>query len=182
MMASVIHPVPDMARRHVRLDGSMALACTNWWLGGSAKFWGVYLTGYTLNKIDNYNPSTTSKPSSTGDASSTSSSTSAPKKSSNAVGIAVGVIVGIVAIAGLAGAGIFLMKRKQRREMEEYKAQNDVASFVSGGQKPDLSRPSMWAADQRMAGSNNPRLSNGSIADNQDYSRRILQIRNPDGF
>jgi len=44
-------------------------------------------------------------------------------------------------------------------------------------------RPGMWAPDSRMdSGTAQQRMSTGSIADNQDFSRRILEVRNPDGF
>jgi cell wall integrity and stress response component len=89
------------------------------------------------------------------------------------VGIVVGVIVAIVILGALIGAGFIFVRRRQKREVTEIKKQNDVQTFV----KPDQSRPQMWAPDQRLDNeAPGRRISNGSIADNQDFSRRILQV------
>jgi cell wall integrity and stress response component len=104
-----------------------------------------------------------------------SAANSSSKKSSSTIGIVVGVIVGIVIVGALAGAGFIILRRRQRQEMEDFKKQNDVSTFVGG--KVDQSRPQMWAPDSRLENdSSGRRVSNGSIADNQDYSRRILQV------
>lgn len=129
-------------------------------------------------------------------------SSAAPKKSGggsgNTVGIVVGVIVGIVLLAAIVGAGFLWLRRKQQKDMEDYKKHNDVQSFVDGG-KVEQTRPSMWAPDSRLDNAGARRVSNGSIADNQDFSRKILQVcldplrlilpiltipqvRNPDGY
>ncbi|KAF2666643.1 hypothetical protein BT63DRAFT_313616 [Microthyrium microscopicum] len=153
---------------------------------GASDVWTVYQTSFTLNTVPYFSesvssasPSITAKP-----ATQSASASAAPvsKGGSNAVGIAVGVIVGLIVLAAIAGAGFMYMRRKQQRDLEEFKKQNDVSSFVGGSSGAD-SRPSMWAPDGRLDGANDKRNSVGSIADNADYSRRILQVRNPDdGF
>ncbi|KEF62848.1 uncharacterized protein A1O9_00821 [Exophiala aquamarina CBS 119918] len=99
------------------------------------------------------------------------SSSSGPNK----VGIAVGVVVGVLALAGIIGIVVFVVKRKRNREIEEEHRRNAANSFLSG--KSDKSSP-----DQRLDPSINihGRQSIGSIADERDFSRRILQVRNPD--
>lgn len=99
------------------------------------------------------------------------------KKGPNTVGIAVGVVVGVLVLAAIIG-GVFFFLRRQRRQAveEEYRRQAAVNSFVSGG-KLHTSNSSM--TDSRL----DPefmarRQSNGSIADNEDYSRRILKVTN----
>jgi len=62
--------------------------------------------------------------------------------------------------------------------MEEYKKQVDAPPFI-GGISGNDTRPSMWAPDNRLDGTTGGnRTSVGSIADNQDYSRKILQVSN----
>ena len=105
-----------------------------------------------------------------------------PKKSSNTVGIAVGVVVGVVAIAGiLLGVVLFLRHRRRQQIEDEYKRQVAVSSFVKGGKHHQSSSSTN---DSRLDPETlaQRRESTGSIADNADYSRRILQVRNPDGF
>jgi cell wall integrity and stress response component len=99
------------------------------------------------------------------------------------VGIAVGAVIGVIAIVGLIGGVLFWLRWKKRRAAEEeYKRQAAVNAFVNGG-KGHNSTPSL--NDSRLdpeilaAGR---RDSSGTIADNQDYSRKILRVRNPDGF
>lgn len=143
-------------------------------------------TGKSLNPIDYYDPnaassassSTTAAPQSTHSGpTATATVTDAPKSSGpNKAGIAAGVVVGIVALAAIVGGIFFWLRQKRRREVEEeYRRQAAVNSFVSGG-KLHTSNSSM--TDSRL----DPdfmarRQSNGSIADNEDYSRRILKVR-----
>lgn len=96
---------------------------------------------------------------------------------SNTAGIAAGVVVGVVAVAAIAGGLFFWLRHKKRREAEEeYKRHNQVADFMRGGDKaPGTGYSGM--SDQRLdpeAGAH--RNSVGSLADNQDYSRRILRV------
>jgi len=155
--------------------------------GGGDNFWTVYLTGITHNVIANLDPASSASASST--KTSTSSAgpstvvvTDTPKSGkSNTVGIAVGVVVGIIAIAAIAGGVVLWMRHVKRKDAEdEYKRQAGISSFVEGGKKPPYS--SSGQSDSRL----DPtvlaarRISDGSIADNADYSRRILQVTNPD--
>lgn len=105
------------------------------------------------------------------------STTSAPTedKGPNTAGIAAGVVVGVLALAAIIGGVFFYLRRQRRLEVEdEYRRQAAVNQFVSGG-KLHTSNSSM--TDSRL----DPefmarRQSNGSIADNEDYSRRILKV------
>lgn len=109
-------------------------------------------------------------------ASAKSSSSSSSGGSSNTAGIAAGVVVGVVALSAIIGAAIFFWRRQQKKRVEEeYRRNAEINSFA---QKPaSMSSDPRWDGDfmaQR-------RQSNGSIADDQDFSRRILQVTNPDG-
>jgi len=92
-------------------------------------------------------------------------------------GVAAGAVVGVIALIAL-GVGVWLAVRRKRRlrAEEEYRAAVAAKEFVESAKKP--------SPDQRL----DPvllqqrRLSDGSIADNQDYSRRILKVTNPDGI
>jgi cell wall integrity and stress response component len=102
----------------------------------------------------------------------------APKKGGGTVGIVVGVIVGLIVFGALAGAAFIFLRNRKHKEAEEYKRHNDVDAFVGGGSKSSNDRPQMWASqDPRLdTDAAGRRASNGSIADNQDYSRRILAV------
>ncbi len=93
---------------------------------------------------------------------------------SNTAGIVAGVVVGIVVIASAVGGGYLYMRRKRNKEIEEEHRRNAaVNAFV--GKPPGSSAGSMTDSrmDPVMA---HRRMSDGSIADNQDYSRRILRV------
>lgn len=101
----------------------------------------------------------------------------------NVAGIAAGVVVGVVAVAGIAiGLFFFMRHRKQKAAEEEYK-RNQVSDFMrhggtSGeGKPPNTGYSNM--SDQRLDPEAGRRNSAGSIADDQDYSRRILRVANP---
>jgi len=99
------------------------------------------------------------------------------KSGANKAGVAAGAVVGVIALVAL-GVGAWLAVRRKRRlrAEEEYRAAVAAKEFVESAKKP--------SPDQRL----DPvllqqrRLSDGSIADNQDYSRRILKVTNPDGL
>ncbi|KAF2169666.1 hypothetical protein M409DRAFT_20081 [Zasmidium cellare ATCC 36951] len=103
--------------------------------------------------------------------------------SSNTAGIAAGVVVGAVALAGIIAGLFFFIRHKKRKEAEEdYKQRTQVSDFMRGTseRKPPSTGYSGYS-DQRLdpeAGAR--RNSVGSLADNQDYSRRILRVANPD--
>ncbi|KAJ5224448.1 uncharacterized protein N7469_007951 [Penicillium citrinum] len=87
----------------------------------------------------------------------------------NTAAIAAGVVVGVVGVAALAGGGFFFYRsRKQKAE---------------GGAGTSFSRDThQQMSDSRFDGSYmaQRRQSNGSIDDDHDFSRRILQVTNPD--
>lgn len=89
------------------------------------------------------------------------------------MGIAVGVVVGVIALAAIVGGVLFYMRHKRNRDIEEEHRRNATAS-VLGSQKSDKS-----STDQRLDPSiySHSRQSIGSIADERDFSRRILQVR-----
>ncbi|EFQ97445.1 hypothetical protein MGYG_00486 [Nannizzia gypsea CBS 118893] len=107
--------------------------------------------------------------------------TPTPKPSGpNKAGIAAGVVVGVVAIGAIIGGAIFYLKyRKRQKVVDEYRRNATINNFVAGG-KPSYSQSS---ADSRLDPSmtSQRRQSNGSIADDQDFSRRVLKVTNPDG-
>jgi cell wall integrity and stress response component len=117
----------------------------------------------------------------------TSSSThsSSGKSSSSAGGIAAGVIVAVLVVSAIFGGVFFYFRRRRQQESEAegFKPQKDMKD-ISFGSSPasampiNQDRPQMWAPDSRMdSGTATHRMSSGSIADNQDFSRRILQVR-----
>lgn len=68
------------------------------------------------------------------------------------------------------------MRRKRNKEIEDEHRRNAAVNAFIG--KPPSTSDGMSMADARL----DPvlvqrRLSDGSIADNQDYSRRILRVR-----
>lgn len=107
----------------------------------------------------------------------TTTSDSSAKKSEpsgiNKAGAAAGAVVGVL-VAIAIGIGAFLFARKQRRKKleEEYRRSLAVREFHK---KPETDLRLDPVMLQR-------RMSDGSIADNQDYSRRILKVTNPDGM
>jgi cell wall integrity and stress response component len=102
------------------------------------------------------------------------SSSGSPSKA----GIAAGVVVGVVAAAAMAGGVFMFMRNRRRREVEEeYRKNAQINSFIGGGKTPSSAAASFTDTrlDPVLA---NRRMSDGSIADNQDYSRRILKVTN----
>ncbi|OTA99714.1 hypothetical protein M426DRAFT_16179 [Hypoxylon sp. CI-4A] len=120
-------------------------------------------------------------PASTSDSVETITASSEPdsgKSNTNVAGIAAGVVVGVVGVSAILGGGFFWMRRKRNAEIEEEHRRNAaVNAFISGG-KPPSSSGGVSMSDSRLDPVMNRRLSDGSIADNQDYSRRILRVTN----
>jgi cell wall integrity and stress response component len=157
---------------------------------GSPATYGVYNTGVKIDvPFADDSTTTSSGSSSTPTATNTESTTESSQATttdgsdgesggSNTVGIAVGVVVGLVLFAGAIGAGYFYMRKKKRQEeAEERRRAQAVSAFVGGGSKPGSINGSF--ADSRL----DPvmahrRMSDGSIADNEDYSRKILRVTN----
>lgn len=98
---------------------------------------------------------------------------------SSKVGIAVGVVVGILVLSALIGGGIYFMRLRKRKAVEEeYRRNQGINTYATS----DKTHSKGGSADQRLDPSilHHRRQSDGSIADEMDYSRRILQVRNPD--
>lgn len=95
---------------------------------------------------------------------------------SNKVGIAVGVVVGVIAICALVGGAIFFMRHRKRKAVEEEYRRNQVINNFVHVDKPQSKGDSV--SDQRLDPSvvQHRRQSDGSIADEMDFSRRILQV------
>ncbi|KAB8293473.1 hypothetical protein EYC80_007783 [Monilinia laxa] len=97
----------------------------------------------------------------------------------NKAGIAAGVVVGVLVAAAVAGGIFILMRNKKRREVEEeYRRNAAVNNFATGGKSPVSSGGASFTDTRLDPTLANRRMSDGSIADNQDYSRRILKVCN----
>lgn len=161
---------------------------------GGVNYWTIYNTGKSLavpysgdEAQSGSSASTSVKPTAvvtvsggvvtvTGSSSASSSSSSG---SSNTAGIAAGVVVGIVAVASIVGGIFFFIRRRRNKEIEEEHRRNAAINTFVNGSKPPGSSGGYSVTDARL----DPvmaqrRISNGSIADNQDYSRRILRVTN----
>lgn len=162
---------------------------------GGLGYWQLYLTGLTANvhTAPNSTSSSASSPTSgssstpavvtkagetvfvTNPASPANSESSSGGGGPNKVGIAVGVVVGVLALAGIIGAIVFILKRKRNREIEEEHRRNAaVSSFVGG--KSDKSSTDQRLDPSIFSNESLGRQSIGSIADERDFSRRILQV------
>lgn len=142
----------------------------------------------STSKSSKSSPSSTATAgSSTGDGSTAVSPTNVPVESSkpdsdkksgpNVAGIAAGVVVGVVAAGALIGGIFFYIRRKRNAEIEEEHRRNAAVNAFISGSKPPSSSGSVSMTDARL----DPvmahrRMSDGSIADNEDYSRRILRV------
>lgn len=113
----------------------------------------------------------------------TSSPTSVPdddkKGGAPMGGIIAGVVVGAVVLGAAFGGLWFYMRQKRNREIEEEHRRNAAVNAFMGGKPPGSSGGYSMETDTRL----DPvmaqrRMSSGSIADNQDYSRRILRVTN----
>jgi len=112
-------------------------------------------------------------------ASSEAASDDDKKDGPNVAAIAAGVVVGVVVVAAIGGGAIFFVRRRRNAEIEEEHRRNAAVNAFINGSKPPGSSGSISMTDSRL----DPvmahrRLSDGSIADNQDYSRRILRVTN----
>jgi hypothetical protein len=85
-------------------------------------------------------------------------------------------VVGIVGLSAIcAGVWFFLRRRRQKQAEDDYRRNAaNIDQFVSGGK---LHTSASSINDSRIDPSfMDRRQSNGSIADNEDYSRRILKV------
>ncbi|KAL9633698.1 MAG: hypothetical protein Q9164_004545 [Protoblastenia rupestris] len=98
----------------------------------------------------------------------------------NVAGIAAGVVVGVALLGAIAGGLFFYLRSRKRKALEEEYRQNAASNYNT--LKPSTSSAGS-TSDSRLEPSvmMQRRQSDGSIADNQDYSRRILKVTNPDG-
>lgn len=95
----------------------------------------------------------------------------------NIAGVVAGCVVGVLAVAGGAGAAWFFMRRRRNTEIEEEHRRNAAVNAFISGSKPPGSSGSISMTDSRLDPvMGHRRLSNGSIDDNQDYSRKILRV------
>lgn len=97
----------------------------------------------------------------------------------NKAGIAAGVVVGIVALSAIAGGVLLFLRNRKRRAVEEEYRRNAAGDY--GVKPPTSSAGSVSDARLEPSVMMQRRQSDSSIADNQDYSRRILKVTNPDG-
>ncbi|XP_044722158.1 WSC domain-containing protein [Hirsutella rhossiliensis] len=166
---------------------------------GNPGHWSVYNTGVTVN-VGDYEPASSSSSSSSSDptrSSTTDSDSTAPaivtqtrtarpsaagdevKSGPNTAPIVAGSVAGVVAAALLIGGIFFFIRRRRNSEIEEEHRRNAAVNAFINGSKPPGSSGSMSMTDSRL----DPvlahrRMSDGSIADNEDYSRRILRVTN----
>lgn len=100
----------------------------------------------------------------------------------NKPAIAAGVVVGVVVLCALVGGLLFWYRQRKRKAIEEEHQRNtSLNHFVSHSEDQSEKPPSTVSlSDSRLEPSVmfTRRLSDGSIADNQDYSRRILKACN----
>ncbi|KAL4727603.1 Protein SLG1 [Fusarium chlamydosporum] len=167
--------------------------------GALKKYFSVFNTGMILapdNYVEEKSTSSAAPTSTTAASSSTAGGDSAAstqtdaaetseaapedkKDGPNVAAIAAGVVVGVVVVAAIGGGAIFFVRRRRNAEIEEEHRRNAAVNAFINGSKPPGSSGSISMTDSRL----DPvmahrRLSDGSIADNQDYSRRILRVTN----
>lgn len=161
-------------------------------LGGGLDTWTIYNTGvqvlveYMEDKKSSSSSSATATPTTTSDPEKTLVVTASPTNDTeteedsgggkNVAGIAAGVVVAVVVVAALIGGGFIYMRRKRNKEIEEEHRRNAAVNAFIGRSPSSSGGTSMSDArlDPVLA---HRRMSDGSIADNQDYSRRILRVR-----
>jgi len=177
----------DDSKCNVGCSGYDLTAC------GGINFYTVYNTGRNLS-VTNLPDDTSSSSSTTSSAghsatspaaavtlTTTASPSSQPSSggSNNTAGIAAGVVVGVAVVASVVGGVFFMLRRRRNMEIESEHRRNAAVNSFVGGAKPPSSSGGFSIGDQRL----DPvmaqrRMSSGSIADNQDYSRRILRVTN----
>ena len=168
-------------------------------LGGGNGVFEVFLTGTTLNEIKNFEPEAE-------DEEEDASKDGAPSVVTEVItetppvdasqsedleiqeeddesgggvstaAIAAGSVAGVLGMASVVGGTFLYMRHRKRREAEEaYKHAVSANSFIEDGKRPPHSSGS--GSDSRLDPvTAQRRMSDGSIADNEDYSRRILQV------
>ena len=84
------------------------------------------------------------------------------------------MVVGIVALSAIAGGIFFFLRNRRRRAVEEEYRRNISGDYSA--KPPTSSVGSLSDARLEPSVMMQRRQSDGSIADNQDYSRRILKL------
>ncbi|KAH8595263.1 hypothetical protein B0O99DRAFT_512548 [Bisporella sp. PMI_857] len=102
---------------------------------------------------------------------------SSQKSSPNVAAIAAGVVIGFVAITAIAAGVVLFMRNKKRRQIEEeHRSAAAISNFVNGGKTSPHSAGSSFTDARLDPAVMGRRISVGSIADDQDYSRKILRV------
>ena len=95
----------------------------------------------------------------------------------NKAAIAAGAVVGVVVLCAFLGGLFFFFRQKRRKEMqrEHRRSAAIISNLANHSEKPPST---LSLSDSRLEPSVmfSRRQSDGSIADNQDYSRRILKV------
>ncbi|KAL2193811.1 hypothetical protein P885DRAFT_80823 [Corynascus similis CBS 632.67] len=176
-------------------DDECNVGCTGYgdFACGGLDTWTIYNTGvqvlveYMEDKKSSSSSSATATPTTTSDPEKTLVVTASPTNDTeteedsgggkNVAGIAAGVVVAVVVVAALIGGGFIYMRRKRNKEIEEEHRRNAAVNAFIGRSPSSSGGTSMSDArlDPVLA---HRRMSDGSIADNQDYSRRILRVTN----
>lgn len=117
-----------------------------------------------------------------GQADATSQASTESNGGSSKIGIAVGVVVGVIVLFVLLGAGVFFVRHRRRKAVEEEYRRNQAINSYGTSDKPHSKGGSI--SDQRLDPSlvHHRRQSDGSIADEMDFSRRILQVHSHRGM
>ena len=84
------------------------------------------------------------------------------------------MVAGVVAISAIAGGIFFFLRNRKRRAVEAEYRRNVAGDY--GAKLPTSSAGSVSDARLEPSVMMQRRQSDGSIADNQDYSRRILKV------
>jgi cell wall integrity and stress response component len=89
------------------------------------------------------------------------------------------VVVGVVAAGAIIAGLIFWIRHKKKQEEDDSYKKTQVSSFMNGGRelKPPPTAYSQMSDSRLDPEAGGRRNSSGSIADDQDYSRRILRVR-----
>lgn len=86
-------------------------------------------------------------------------------------------MVGIIALAAIIGGVIFFVRRRRQNAADNDRARHaSMSNFMGRGEKTGSTGPSLTDSRLEPSVMFQRRQSDGSIADNQDYSRRILKV------
>lgn len=89
----------------------------------------------------------------------------------NIAGIAAGVVVGVGVLGIIIGSAFFLIRRQKRKAVEREYRRNAAISFAPS-KTASTGSISRWEGEYMAQ----RRQSNGSIAEDEDFSRRILKV------